>query len=111
LDRTTRISKISAFFFLALFIIGTAPKTYVHELLANHIDRRGCSLNHKTAVLHQHEINCGFDELVVPVPFIPTAEQSFSVLTFSFENKTFDSYQTSFQKFLQHKDNRGPPRA
>jgi hypothetical protein len=94
-----------------VFLISIAPKTYFHDLLANHKDFPACTQVHKTAVLHSHGFNCHFDDLVVSAPFLLQIEQPIAFDNFYFEKKQSSFYSSFPQSFLQHKEKRGPPSA
>ena len=107
--RFTTIQKFSAFLLLLVFATGSAPKALFHDLIAGHEDVAGCTVDHGRDVLHQHETDCDFDDLVVPAPFIygksisihpaaPFIIQPLPVLT--------PQYIASF---LKNTESRGPP--
>jgi len=70
LPRHTIIRKCSASLLLLLFLIGTAPKAYFHDLVADHRDTASCETHHSTATLHTQTYSCHFDDLVVHAPFL-----------------------------------------
>ncbi len=105
------IQKLTAILLLMVFTIGSAPKAYFHDLVADHVDRNGCSEDHQSAVFHQHETNCDFDDLVVPSVFVEPTVATATLLSLC-NDRFFSIYITSGSfSFFQHQENRGPPAA
>jgi hypothetical protein len=103
------IQKTITFFLLLVFFVSTAPKTYFHNLVANHKDYSDCTQRHHSAVLHQQGMNCHFDDLVVTSPFVSLIEHPLVSFTIFFEKKLSASSSFLIASFLQHKESRGPP--
>jgi len=93
---------------LLIFSISMAPKTFFHDLVSDHKDSN-CPEKHDSAVLHQKEHHCHFDNAVVNIPFLmwSTAQTE---LVISYSVKEVSEYQTLFfQSCFLNKENRGPP--
>ncbi|MDQ6610192.1 MAG: hypothetical protein M3Y85_10270 [Bacteroidota bacterium] len=104
------IQKILASFLLLLLSISITPKSFFHDLIADHKDGSYC--NHPidtSSHLHQQGFNCHFDDLVVTVPFLLIGSENPLLLNLKYVDKT-TSYSSSYTQycFLQ-KVNRGPP--
>jgi hypothetical protein len=65
--QTPFIRKSISVLLLLVFLISAAPKTYFHDVVADHKDQPVSCLhkNHKSPCVHQSHINCHFDQLVV----------------------------------------------
>lgn len=94
---------------LLAFLLGNTPKTYLHDLVADHRDLPECNQLHKTAVLHQETFNCHFDDLVVSVPFLLQAAVPFLTAPVLFGPMHADIADEVRICYLYHKENRGPP--
>lgn len=98
-----------ALLLLFVFITGSAPKAFFHDLIADHNDIAACTIDHETDVLHPHETNCDFNDLVVPAPYI------FETGIYKFQDSPdFNQYLSFigiayFFTYTKHKENRGPP--
>jgi hypothetical protein len=110
LKQTTTIQKARAVFLILILLIGIAPKSFFHDIVAHHRDVSTCKEVHKTAVFHQQGYNCHFDDLVVTTPFLFVSTQLVFKL-FHFEKKQEALYSFHLPLFSQHKENRGPPTA
>ncbi len=74
LKENNTIQKFIASLLLLVLLIGQAPKSFFHEAIATHQDEITC-LDHSTSTtcVHPQPFHCGFDKLVVTIPFL-TAE-------------------------------------
>jgi len=111
LRQNRTIQKDIALLLLLAFTISIAPKTYFHDLVADHKDFSECHQLHHSTVLHHQGFNCHFDDLVVSAPFLLQAEPQLNAA-----EVCFDITQTSFYSFhlsssSHHKETRGPPSA
>ena len=109
MNRSLGIQRWIALALMLVITIASTPKAYVHDLVADHHDDPGCTINHHTVVLHQHQVDCGFDDLVVPVPFVVVESQSFDQL-YRFHQRDL-SFYSSFpvSSPALHYESRGPP--
>ena len=102
------IQKSIAILMLLVFSISIAPKAFFHDLVSDHEDSN-CLEVHNSAVLHQKEHHCHFDNVVVGAPFLVLANEATEVITI-YAAKEVSAYRTpSFQYFFLNKENRGPP--
>lgn len=95
---------------LVVFAISVAPKSYFHELLANHKDIIGCTHAPGSApCAHQQPFNCHFDDLVVTAPFLFATMGFYATKPIEqiSDHVFYSSHLTSF--VLLHKAGRGPP--
>jgi len=109
LNKRTIIRKGIAFFLLLLFLTGSLPKAYFHDLVADHVDKVSCDQKHTSAVLHKQSINCHFDDLVVTSPFVTPVVSEFEAAVLHFEKEQFTRFNSYQYSFVQHTDSRGPP--
>ncbi len=109
LNLRVTIQKTSAILLLVVFAISIAPRTYFHDLVADHKDVSVCNELHRSAVFHAASYHCHFDDLVVAAPFLPETEQSSSLLDLCFQEEKIDYRIFFFPSFFMHKENRGPP--
>jgi hypothetical protein len=109
LKQNTTIQKFITILLLLVFTISVAPRSFFHDLVADHRDTPGCSIDHKISVIHKQSFNCHFEDLVVSSPFV-LQKQFLShppVLRFHQKNT---SYQFSYYpSVIRNKENRGPP--
>lgn len=103
------IQKLKAAFLLLVFAISITPKTFFHDLIANHKDFSTCKQVHTTAVLHTQGYNCHFDDLVVSMPFLQQPALPVIHLTISYQEKKIVANTPFLSFFSQHKESRGPP--
>jgi hypothetical protein len=109
LRQNSHIQKFIAVALLLVFTVSIAPRSFFHDLVANHTDTPGCSIDHKVSAVHKQGIHCHFDDLVVSVPFVLQSESASAPFVLHFV-QTNDSYSDSYLSyFLLHKENRGPP--
>jgi hypothetical protein len=109
LFKNQTIKKHIAVLLLLVFAVGIAPKAYFHDLLANHKDGSSCKLTHRSATIHRQSFNCHFDDLVVSAPFVFQADQAITPLHDFYVKQFGKIYASTFQSFIQHEGNRGPP--
>jgi hypothetical protein len=92
-----------------VLLIGMAPKTWFHDLVARHKDVSSCREKHTTTVLHNNSYHCHFNDLVVSVPFIKfSSPLQFSSPSGFVEYRT-ELYSIILTGYSQHPENRGPP--
>jgi hypothetical protein len=103
------IQKIAAIFLILMFTVSIAPRSYFHDLVADHKDFSDCRQSHHSTVLHQQGLNCHFDDLVVSAPFLSWVEQPVVLIDFCLGEKQSAFYSSLLSSFLQHKESRGPP--
>ena len=101
--------RLTALLLLAVFTLGSAPKSWFHDLLATHRDMVPCTTVHHKAVMHQQGFSCHCQDLVVTSHFIlwpdvipvmvpvPRLQQKSSLLQQVFAGAPF------------HSNYRGPP--
>jgi len=71
LQLTTSIRKFLAFALLVVFTISIAPKSYFHDVIANHKDVVSCDHpEQSSSCLHSKAFHCHFDDLVVTTSFL-----------------------------------------
>jgi len=109
LRQNSTIQKLITVVLLTVFTLGSAPKAFFHDLVADHKDGTSCNLSHSVAAIHNQGFNCHFDDLVVSGPFVLQSEPSTELFTIFFEKKLSAFSFSYFDAFLQHKENRGPP--
>ena len=104
------IQQLTGFLLLLVFALSTAPKSYFHDLVADHHDDViSCDLAHKTSVLHKKTYHCDCDDLVVSTPFV-FQQEFFSVsLLKYFPVKQEFIYSVFTAEFPNRHDSRGPP--
>lgn len=90
--------------------ISMTPKSYFHDLVADHRDESACSrLEHHGESVHHLGIACHFDDLVVSAPFYPETVPPVSFFI-SYQDKKFLVCFPSFlSAFMRFAENRGPP--
>lgn len=111
MKRKIIIRQINALLLLLLFIVGSAPKAYFHDLVADHRDAASCDIHHKTSVLHKQSINCHCDDLVVSAPFMPAAATS-TVVPTPVQQVLFQPVPVSYHpSIVQFREGRAPPAA
>lgn len=96
---------------MLLLFVGTAPKVYFHDVLANHKDSATVCTHAfpKESCLHQSRINCHVDLLVITSVYLFKAEPAIGYLRQRFF--LINTFTSSFYFFLRHgaKESRGPP--
>lgn len=65
-----RIRRFCAALLLLLAVFASLPKTFLHEVIADHQDLPSCTETHTASVLHQKEKDCDCDDLVVNAAFL-----------------------------------------
>ena len=103
------IQKFIAALLLMVFALSMAPKTFFHDLVADHHDGAGCTIEHKATVLHKQVINCHFDDLVVSSPFVLQSDVLTSLANNFYPKKSLAFYTSHSQSFSRHEESRGPP--
>jgi hypothetical protein len=109
LKQNSRIQKFIAFILLLVFTVSIAPRSFFHDLIANHIDSPGCSIDHKISVVHKQGFQCHCDDLVVSAPFVLQTEPLPGVIGGDFIHKNDQYCNSYFYSILLHQENRGPP--
>jgi hypothetical protein len=109
LNQKTTIQKTLAIFLVLVFALGTAPKYWFHDLVADHKDQPDCGQVHHSKVLHQKAPNCHFDDLVVTAPFLTANDLPEVSPIVHYVKKQNATYSSAVQSFSPHKENRGPP--
>ena len=94
---------------LAVLCISIAPRAIFHDLVASHSDKPGCTERHTGFVLHQQELDCHFDDLVVHVPFLGSPEPGFQTLTTFHCSISHNFYAFHLMEVIRQQENRGPP--
>ena len=104
------IQKRIAFLLLLVFMVSAAPKTYFHDVIANHKDVSYCThLNETSACVHLKGFNCHFDNLVVTAPYV-VQSNPFSLIVPVRYIHLNTRYSFSYHScFLSSADSRGPP--
>ena len=104
------IQQLTGFLLLLVFALSTAPKSYFHDLVADHHDDvLSCDLAHKTSVLHKKAYHCDCDDLVVSTPFVFQQEfYSVSLLKYFPVKQEFIHFVFAAE-FPNRHDSRGPP--
>ncbi|MGZ3845489.1 MAG: hypothetical protein ACXVBH_05510 [Flavisolibacter sp.] len=105
----TPIQKTLAIFLVLVFALGTAPKAWFHDLVADHKDQPDCRQLHHSKVLHQKAPNCHFDDLVVSAPFLFVTDLPILSGGLHYIKKVPVFYSSPLQSLSLHKENRGPP--
>ena len=101
---------ILALALLFVLAVSVVPKTYFHDLIADHKDVLACDHSCRTSShLHHQGFNCHFDDLVVTAPYV---FQPFEIL-FSIDN-LYQELNSAYTSSLLHygvfyKETRGPP--
>lgn len=103
------IQKLLAGFLLLVFLISTAPRSYFHDLIANHKDQASCSLSHKAAVVHKMATNCHFDDLVVTAPFVLIQSNTLCQVSVYRYHWHADLPGNSLPVYSAFVESRGPP--
>ena len=103
------IQKLPAGFLLLVFLISTAPRTYFHDLFANHKDQAACSLSHKAAVVHKLAINCHFDDLVVTAPFLQIQSNTLCLVSVYRQHRHAGLPAYNLPVYSSFVESRGPP--
>lgn len=111
LKKQNLIQKLIACCLLLVFATGSAPKTFFHDVFADHVDLPGCTIDHGSVTLHNVQVHCDFDDLVVPASYLPAKNMQLEApIVFLGEVKTF--YSRSFvSPPMQFRESRGPPSA
>ena len=73
----TRVTKLVSGLMLGVFLMGVAPKEYLHELLFDHVDTVDPVYKKGEMVITPKHIHCAFLGFVF-APFVATARQSLS---------------------------------
>ena len=104
------IQQLTGFILLLVFALSTAPKSYFHDLVADHHDDViSCDLAHKTSVLHKKAYHCDCDDLVVSTPFV-FQQEFFSVSSLKYFPVKQEFIHSAFAgEFPNRHDSRGPP--
>jgi len=109
LRQNPTIQKFITVLMLLVFTISVAPRSFFHDLVADHRDIPGCSIDHKIQVVHKQGFNCHFDDLVVSAPFVLQTESHPAAVVFHVIKEKSLYYKSYSSSFLLHKENRGPP--
>jgi len=94
---------------LLTFMVGTAPKAYFHDLIANHRDEVSCTEKHSTPAFHNPGFDCKCSDLVVSTPFIVSITPFYITPATDFHPEQVSFYQSHTQSGVQYKESRGPP--
>jgi hypothetical protein len=94
---------------LFVFAVSVVPKTYFHDLIADHKDILTCDHSCGTSShLHPQRFNCHFDDLVVTAPYVfQSCEILFSVNNLHELNSAYPPSLLKYEIF--YKETRGPP--
>jgi hypothetical protein len=72
LTKQSTIQKILASLLLVLFTISFLPKSYFHDVIANHTDAASCGRSsEKLSCIHEKGFHCSFNDLVAAAPYVP----------------------------------------
>jgi hypothetical protein len=95
---------------LVFFTISCVPKSFFHDLIANHQDVISCEHPGKAAsCVHPKGFNCSFEKLVVTSPYV-VAAAGFSIVkpvSFPTHKRVHSSFVLS--PYFPHSESRGPP--
>jgi hypothetical protein len=104
------IQKLFASLLVAVFTISFVPKSFFHDLLANHQDVISCEHPGKEATcVHPKGFNCSFDDLVVSTPYVvdttgfSIGKPDYYISYTSLERKLV------LQQYFLGTESRGPP--
>jgi hypothetical protein len=105
------LQKFTQVFLLALIIIASTPKKFLHDIIIEHDH---CHATKRTSSLNQEQIEktafkCDIDNLVVDVPFIYTTNLCFPFSTYEFEQLTATSIHSYSKESKLQFLLRGPP--
>jgi hypothetical protein len=104
------IQQLTGFLLLLVFALSTAPKSYFHDLVADHHDEViSCDLAHKTSVLHKKAYHCDCDDLVVSTPFVFQQDVFRATLLKYFPVKQEFICSAFVAEYPNRHDSRGPP--
>lgn len=106
------IKKLWTVSLLVLCFAGSLPKSYFHDLVANHTDEVVCSHpDEQTDCVHPQGYHCGFTDLVVTAPYLPVT-QTFALLKApAYPVFTFAYACELLSNSLLSVESRGPPPA
>ncbi|MGZ5286655.1 MAG: hypothetical protein ACXWV0_10600 [Flavisolibacter sp.] len=105
------IQKLIACCLVLVFVAGSAPRSFFHDVFADHEDVPACTIDHDTDVLHAIQVHCEFDDHVVPASFIIQQELRL-VAPVVFLVPVKPAFHQSFlTSFMQFRESRGPPSA
>ncbi len=106
------IQKCIALVLLLLFMLSSAPRAFIHDLIADHKDLPSCKeSHHSSTVLHKQSQDCHCDHLVVTSPYEPASSQINITAQVQFREIIFSPFSILFQQTVQYKESRGPPAA
>jgi len=102
--------KIVSWVMLVVFLLGVAPKDYLHELVYHHVDTVDPVYKKGEIVITGKHIHCNFLGFVF-APFVATGQQFLSFKEVPFYTKYLSSHYEYFYSY-PHKviSLRGPPR-
>jgi hypothetical protein len=104
------IQKILASWLLVLFTISFIPKSYFHDLLADHNDVISCEHPGKDETcIHPKGINCSFNDLVVTAPYVTVSTAWNDLLPTIFTENKYSYIQPFLEVCYLAAESRGPP--
>ncbi len=105
------IQKMIAACLMLVLATGVAPKAFLHDVFADHHDTPGCTIDHDTDVLHNVQVHCDLDDLVVPASYVPQQVSSPGVPFLYLPSGSPELKNHYTTVFLQSCLSRGPPSA
>ena len=109
IKRNTTIRKLNAAILLLLFLFGSTPKLYLHNLIATHKDDIVAGNSSKQTTVAKLPVYCHCDNIVIESPFLPDdakIEIQQAVAYTPFASCYIDNYNLPHQSYFEL---RGPP--
>lgn len=104
------IQKILAFLLLVFLTVSFIPKTYFHDVIADHRDTVACDHPvQQGPCVHQKGFNCSFTDLVVTAPYVSSLAGFACLQLIHHPNYTSSDLPLVVQHFYLHTESRGPP--
>ncbi|HEX8356677.1 MAG TPA: hypothetical protein VF610_04665, partial [Segetibacter sp.] len=109
LQLKTNIRKVVALLLLGCFVFSNTPKTFLHQVFAGHTDYI-VVCEHSEACIHQDDVDCHFDDLVVNASYVLTAATLPPLVEKTFQLSTPHFYASVYKpSWFQFRDYTGPP--
>jgi hypothetical protein len=104
------ISKCTAVLLLLVLMLSITPKTFLHDVLADHKDAPSCNdARLDGPCIHKQGYNCQQSDVVVPSAYLIAEIKDVITHPLFFIKEKFSCTPSLTQNFLSHSHERAPP--
>ena len=110
LKTNKEISKLIAALLVLLLTLSITPKSFLHEMLADHKDAPSCNdVNLESPCIHKQGYSCQQSDVVVPNCYLGSDSQGSIVHANCCDDKKYFHSFSYTQSFTNHSHGRAPP--